>query len=400
MAYIKTSPHFEAFGGPFALELERFNIRHIEQLASLLRSPIGLEGIKRLHLGVGISDLQQAANKYLATTSHAGLRLGTNSTEETDRPANQLRRRGLGYTIPNENKYHTFAALPTRVVNDQEVKGSSGRLNSVLDLYEVVSLSKHEHARLIQTPLPDVRDQGFRGTCVAFSATAMLESYIKNHVAGLTRGDFSEQYLYFRAKSVDSDHYQDGTRYEFALQEMKEHGVCASKSLRYHNFIDWGQSLLFEKNRYGKQSLGKLAKRMRISGYSHLPFDDIVGEIKDCLNRRLAVGVGVLVFKDAWLKNDYTVVRGEVEMPLTSIEDGKEILLDVCKGGHAITIYGYEERSDTNRPGGGGFVFRNSWGPNWASNSEYARGYGIIPYEYIQKYGMDACIITGIEGKS
>lgn len=31
------------------------------------------------------------------------------------------------------------------------------------------------------------------------------------------------------------------------------------------------------------------------------------------------------------------------------------------------------------------------------NNTEYARGYGIIPYDYIRKYCLDACIVTGLQ---
>jgi len=61
-------------------------------------------------------------------------------------------------------------------------------------------------------------------------------------------------------------------------------------------------------------------------------------------------------------------------------------------GAHAITLVGYID--DDQLPGGGAFIFRNSWGSQWAYKGSprrlYPAGYGLIPYAYIEKYGFGA----------
>jgi C1A family cysteine protease len=53
-----------------------------------------------------------------------------------------------------------------------------------------------------------------------------------------------------------------------------------------------------------------------------------------------------------------------------------------------MALVGYQD--DTNAPGGGYFLLRNSWGTDWANQSYYGAGYGVIPYAYIQKYCWEA----------
>jgi hypothetical protein len=63
------------------------------------------------------------------------------------------------------------------------------------------------------------------------------------------------------------------------------------------------------------------------------------------------------------------------------------------KMGHAVCVLGY--RSAPKVAGGGFFVFRNSWGSQWASTSaEFGElggpRYGIVSAEYVNKYANEA----------
>jgi C1A family cysteine protease len=46
-------------------------------------------------------------------------------------------------------------------------------------------------------------------------------------------------------------------------------------------------------------------------------------------------------------------------------------------GGHAICIMGYDNKKRR-------FKFKNSWSTAWGE-----KGYGYIPYKYVEKYGAD-----------
>lgn len=56
---------------------------------------------------------------------------------------------------------------------------------------------------------------------------------------------------------------------------------------------------------------------------------------------------------------------------------------DKRKGGHAVTVVGYNKK---------GFILRNSWGSNWGDN-----GYVIFPYS---DFGMQWEIWTTIDANS
>jgi C1A family cysteine protease len=45
---------------------------------------------------------------------------------------------------------------------------------------------------------------------------------------------------------------------------------------------------------------------------------------------------------------------------------------EATRGGHAVTVVGYDERTDRE------FIIRNSWGIGWGDG-----GYGYLPYGYL-----------------
>ena len=51
--------------------------------------------------------------------------------------------------------------------------------------------------------------------------------------------------------------------------------------------------------------------------------------------------------------------------------------------GHSIALVGYED--DPAKPGGGTYLFRNSFGPAWGNH-----GYGVMSYAYARAYANDA----------
>jgi len=53
-----------------------------------------------------------------------------------------------------------------------------------------------------------------------------------------------------------------------------------------------------------------------------------------------------------------------------------------------LVLVGYELREDI--PGGGRFVFRNSWGTDWAAQGHFGPGYGTLFFDYLRNYGLEA----------
>ena len=125
-----------------------------------------------------------------------------------------------------------------------------------------------------------------------------------------------------------------------------------------------------------------------------------VQKIKEYLLMGKPIGVGVQTFRTAWVESQYAEHKGEIQMPLTRVDSNGVYILDEASGGHAITIVGYRDNdlsSTSIRPGGGYFIFKNSWGQQWArANVEVAAGYGQIPYAYIERYCIAAVAIDDL----
>lgn len=269
MAHIQQSHYFENFDDSFFESLQVFNVRHVEQLASLLLSPTGEQALKRLKLPIEISEVRDATKRYLQQADIPGLQISSASHKDPTRPANRLVNLGLGYRTSNEGTRYLLeylSSVPETVYNIANANSvPEDRLLTFLNDFQLRKNNPSDSSNIIYDieSLPQVKDQGSRGTCVAFATSAMLSAFIDIHVQNFSRStDFSEQYLYYRAKSGDPSRVE-GTHFEYALQALQEHGICSQHHLPYKDYNDWGQELLFATNKYNKASLTDLAKELR-----------------------------------------------------------------------------------------------------------------------------------------
>ena len=120
------------------------------------------------------------------------------------------------------------------------------------------------------------------------------------------------------------------------------------------------------------------AASRRISDSGKLPAKG-VNTIKEKLADKLPVAFAVPVYT-YWFTEPVRT-NGDIRMPLPT---------EKVEGGHAMCMVGYED--DTDVPGGGYFIVRNSWGTGWAANNAAKPGYCRIPYAYIQNYGRSATL--------
>src|SRR5262245_24030746 len=80
-----------------------------------------------------------------------------------------------------------------------------------------------------------VRDQGRRGTCIAFAVTAGHE-YIRYVITGLME-DLSEEALYYQCKVIDGDH-DSGTTFPSVSQALKTMGQPTEDKWPYNKLLD------------------------------------------------------------------------------------------------------------------------------------------------------------------
>lgn len=242
-------------------------------------------------------------------------------------------------------------------------------------------------ARLdLRMPQWAVRDQGQRGTCVAFGTTACFE----HRRAGLNPPptDFSEQFLYWAIKTTTSDPrpMQDGTSLQFARDAISQTGICEEALWPYSgvplpNITGAGTNIPS-----ANATANAKANAIAPTSYRQAPG---AGAVLSALQQGRPVAISLPVFQDPIFPTgptNWTTPSGwsygRVLNPIPR---------SVVVGGHAVCVVGYEP--DPDEPQGGYFIVRNSWGPIWASQAPSAGnsyspepGYGEIAASYVDAF--------------
>jgi len=114
-----------------------------------------------------------------------------------------------------------------------------------------------------------------------------------------------------------------------------------------------------------------------VRALTHSQIVDIDG-LRKRLDAKEPIVFSVRTFRN-W---DFQVVQetGEIPMPLPGATPD---------GGHAIVLVGYE--LNPTAPGGGAFIFRNSWGKDWARlRGRHGGGYGTLFFDYVRDNALEA----------
>ncbi|ESW74461.1 hypothetical protein X773_26790 [Mesorhizobium sp. LSJC285A00] len=218
--------------------------------------------------------------------------------------------------------------------------------------------------------MPPIRNQGGRGTCVAFAMTAVHEFHRK--MAG-TAQDFSEQFLYYETKLIDGHPNDCGTWQIRAAQVLAGKGECRE--------LVWSYNPAGACNQNGEPANARTdGASFKLPTIVLGPKD--VNAIKFALAGGATVGFSIPVY-DSWYHSAYTRQTGRINMRVGS---------EPQVGGHAMCFVGYQD--DSSAPGGGFFILRNSWDLSWGYQCIYGAGYGTIPYAYISSDGWEAVTAT------
>ena len=207
-----------------------------------------------------------------------------------------------------------------------------------------------------------IKSQKTLGSCVGFATAAMKEwQEQKEHLKEVADGkdyrrsksnyDLSEQWIYYNCKKIDPWPNSQGTSIRCAMKVLSKIGVPCEAAWPYSD-IKVGDPKRWA-NLVAKWSI--IGSYWRVKGVNGLKTvlaengPTVVG--MHCFNGILSVG-----------KN------GKVPMPA---ENERAI------GGHAVCVTAYNDKFRQ-------IVFKNSWGPAWGKN-----GYGVVSYDYAEKYFVD-----------
>ena len=195
-----------------------------------------------------------------------------------------------------------------------------------------------------------VRDQGDEGTCVGFSVVVGMKEY-QERVDWKKLRILSPRFLYNECKKIDGAHDSEGTQIRIAMKTLKNIGVCQEQYWPY---------VPHQSNKAKAGAVGDAAKNKELS-YARILN---LYELKLTLATKGPCVIGIQVFSGMM-----ETKTGIVPMP----KRGEKVL-----GGHAICLVGYNEKTKLIK-------FKNSWSKAWGE-----KGYGYLPYGYINKYMMDA----------
>jgi hypothetical protein len=253
------------------------------------------------------------------------------------------------------SKYTTGGKLDPKEFGRASVYEGLADDNGKNPLPEAVSLLKY---------VPDRRNQGKQGSCVAWSSGYAAHTILQS-VATRTppnNNAFSPAFLY---NYIGLDGCQ-GSYIIRAMEFMQKNGGLPYNAFPYD-----------ENNctRQASQALVNQAANYKIHGFTRLTDDDGVSNlnfraIKEHLAKDAPVIIGMMV-GGSFMEG---MMGQKVWHPTTS-DYGQ-----MGFGGHAMCVIGYNDRIE-----GGAFEIMNSWGPEWGQN-----GVGFVRYADFRKFVREA----------
>ncbi|HEY52160.1 MAG TPA: C1 family peptidase [Caldilineae bacterium] len=226
--------------------------------------------------------------------------------------------------------------------------------------------------------MPAVRNQGVRGTCVAYAAAAVREflevQFLQDggEQADATGVDLSEQFIYWWCKEQDHLPHVSGTYPHLGMECLAEVGAPPETIWPYDATPQPGN----EGQGPPPAGAEEAAVRYRIKRVIRIDPKD-VASIKAALADGKAILFTIPVF-NSWFQNRITRRYGKINMPLPG---------EKSSGAHAMALVGYVD--DENAPGGGYFLLRNAWSP-WGYDNPQGEGFGSIPYAFIATHNLAA----------
>ena len=210
----------------------------------------------------------------------------------------------------------------------------------------------------LRPSLPPVRDQGERGTCLAFAVTAAHE--VRRLATAAVLEDLAEEILYWGCKQLEPG-VPAGTTFRAAAAALDLWGQPAEELWPYDGDRDETAPDYAPPTGALDSAVCHTATLQRIPAR----WDEITRALAD--GRTVALGIFVGA-------SFYWTTDGRITLPASE---------DELEDGHAVLIVGYEQDHT--------LIFRNSWGTSWGN-----QGYGYLPYAYLERFGGQVWVVDAV----
>jgi len=211
--------------------------------------------------------------------------------------------------------------------------------------------------------MPDVFDQGQRGSCVACADAWTLKTYHELAQSDYPEGGLSAAFLYSMCKQVDGLPSTEGTSIKAAMQILQKYGVCTEKVMPYSTLASLPEGKVPSVSDDAKAN----AETYKIASYARICARTDANRSQALAAMRLALKAGPFVMALLVCENFEPDADGNLPLPNGTI-----------RGGHAVGIVG--DQPEKNR-----LILRNSWGTGWGEN-----GYAYLPYEWLTTKNVDS----------
>lgn len=223
------------------------------------------------------------------------------------------------------------------------------------------------------------RHQQNRPTCSVHALTFLLE-YMAATRRGHNYGDLSEEYLNLVGNRA-AGKTDDGDFFSVLEQGYRTYGIASETAFPYHATYDASlvpSAMVVQHAKLALASDRLVARFIKPWDRTKGPNEAQLAEVLEQLKANVPVAVGLWWPKLGTFQT--TPVAG-VDIVSDLGKDPSGSLQD----GHSVVLVGYALQSQL--PGGGYFIFRNSGGPDWGDH-----GYGYLSFEYVRKYANDLLV--------
>lgn len=218
-----------------------------------------------------------------------------------------------------------------------------------------------------------VHNQGQRGACQVFAMVGVIEFQLAQRGQKV---DLSEQFIMWAANEATGLNRVRGFNPDLLVAGLKQYGICTASRMPYvprdEPFETPNRWAILNAKARTSSEIVSIKHWTSNIGLAERDIEEITEQLEN--------GTPVTVTL-CWPEGSMEQIVDKQHFLIEKNIDG------TSKNGHGVILVGYGRDASLN--GGGYFIFRNSWGLQFAD-----QGYARVTFEFAKKYGIDAYIVS------